>query len=195
MPFPPSYPLAQAIPVLPPPVTVTSPENAPGATHTEYQIERARSRSEGIAASAVAGGVNANASLVRLHSPIEFEAIYWSATRIGAPPIVPSPASLASNPNRVFLGGEQSALVGIPDIDSHTYVMAGAYYFAIVGPETLTSNFRLGVMPWETIPVSNNFIPASAFQTGIIDPTPNLPAGWTADPDVPALDLMMGWTT
>lgn len=182
---------SEPVPIPPSPIpsgVATVPENRPGATHTEYQIERVRSRNEGICASAIAGGYLENCSLVRLHSPIEYESIYWNACRHGAPPIVPGPECLDGNFNRVFLGGQQSAIVGVPAIEGHVFCMAGVYHFVIVGPEGLGSNFRLGKMPWELASELLNFIPSTNFiNSGIIDNTWNQPIGVPLDADVPLL--------
>jgi hypothetical protein len=167
------------------------PENSTAATTTEYQIERTRNRFEGIDASPIAGPGPQNASLVRLYAPIEFESVFFSASRVGAPPLVPSPDCFNTNNNRVFLGGQQSALVGVPTLDGgHTYCMAGCYYFAIVGPEGLGSNFRLGKMPWEDTTALGNFVPSTNFLAlGILDPTMNSTFGLAPDPYVPLLQM------
>jgi len=145
------------------------PENLPYAPNTEYSIERTRSRNEGIVALPIAGPVPQNVSIVRLHAPIEFEDVYWSASREGANPVVPSPRSLAGNLNRIFLGGSQSAIIPTQTLAGHIFVMSGHYRYVIVGPEGLDSTFYLGKQPWETtLGVDYNHMPAANFVTGLV---------------------------
>jgi hypothetical protein len=166
------------------------PEQLAVSSTTKYEIERARSRTEGILALPVAGRPPQNVSLVRLHAPIEFEVVYWSATRRGGPPVVPSPKSLAGNPNRVFLGGTQSAIVPVPTFGGHWFCLAGSYTYVIVGPEGLDSNFYLGRMPWETVGVDENYIPAANFQNGIVSFQSQKNGQLPLDPDVQLLNAI-----
>lgn len=165
----------------------------PGSTTTTYNVERAHSREEGIISLPIAGEEQA-VSLVRIHSPIEYETIFWSASRRGAAPIIPSWKAFitGNNTNRVFLRGQRSATIPVPTIGGHWYVVAGWYDYAIVTPESLDSNFMLGSMPWESINVNQNFIPREFFNaTGIIatgkgsqQPSPFFNPYYTPKPDI-----------
>lgn len=180
--WPPSWSSPTPDPYMPP----TYPEEIDGATHTEYFVERVRSHESGICVNPIAGDPPQNASLVRLYAPVETELIRWRATRKGAAPIVPSPDSFDNNSNRLYLRGKQTASIPTQDISlvGHTFTISGWYLYAIVGPEGLSSTFRLGAMPWEDPSAVLNYIPAENFITGILDDTLQQPDGLPTDPDV-----------
>lgn len=140
-------------------------------TTTTYAVEFSHSRNEGIVASPVAGEEQ-NVSLARLHSPIEYLTVYWTATREGSPPILPSHLSYNANDNRnrVFLGGERHGIV-TPTLAGHIWQACGHYRYVIVGPESLDSDFPLSMMPWEHKP-EDFYVPSSNFVTSIINTSP-----------------------
>jgi hypothetical protein len=169
-------------------------ESLPLSQTTAYAIEIAHNRSSGIAACPIAGPDPQFASLVRLHAAIEFVSVYWTATREGAPPILPSPNSYYQNTNRVFLGGERHGVV-FPTMVGHIWMAVGRYDYALAGPEGLASKFPLSVTPWEALAgavPTDFYIPAENFQAGILD-SEQIPfqgsLSGQQDPDVPALQM------
>ena len=171
-------------------------ENMDGAQTTTYTVEFAHSRSEGIIALPVAGEEQL-VSLARLHSPFEYLSVYWTAVSQGKPPILPSHLSYISNGNRVFLGGERHGLV-FPDIAGHIWQAAGVFHYVICGPESISSDFPLAMVPWESTP-TDFYIPAGNFVTGLINPAtvtqPNRYNGdvvtYPTDDDAIALNNML----
>jgi len=169
------------------------PENKPRANYTEYTTEFRHQRHEGICANPIAGPAPQNASLVRLHAPIEFLQVFWTATREGASPVLPSVKSYLANGNRLFLGGSRIGAI-TPTFGGHVYSVSGVYVFLVVAPEGLTSNFFLSKCPWEGYPTDNAmdfYIPKENFVSGILNPNWMQPVGILPDPDVSALDLQM----
>jgi hypothetical protein len=168
------------------------PENLQGATTTGYAVEFEHFRSEGIEASPIAGPDPQNASLTRLHAPFEKLMVYWTATREGAPPILPSSKSFYQNYNRVLLRGGRRGVV-TPTLGGHIWEAAGFFEFVVVGPEGLDSSFHLAKCPWEGTDVSDFYIPAQNFQAGIIDGAFYGPlGGLSINPDVPLLAPIEG---
>lgn len=158
-------------------------ENLELASTTTYTVQMAHRRTEGIVASPIAGPVPQNASLVRLHAPMEMITVYWTAISEGKPPRLPSHKSFATNYNRVFLGGER---VGItyPSVVGHVWIAAGRFDYVVVGPEGLESRFALAKCPWEGTTASDFYIDASNFQrSGIFNPLAIVPQGLSYDPD------------
>lgn len=135
--------------------------NTNGST-IDYSIERQRSRIEGLLAVPVAGG-NGAASFIRVHNPIEMETVFFSAIAQGKCPTVPSPESLTSDNNRVFMYGQQSAVIPVPTPGGHYFVIVGFYVYNLIQVEGLSSNFNLGRMPWETTPPE--MIPSQFFSS------------------------------
>jgi len=163
-------------------------ENLPGASTTGYACEFEHTRSEGIYASPVAGKPPQNASLCRLHAPFELLTVYWSGSREGAPPVLPSSKSYFNNVNRVLIGGGRYGVVTPTLGGVHIWEVAGYFRYVVVGPEGLDSQFPLAVCPWEGTQASDFYIPAENFQTGILNPYSPYPAGLSPDPDVPLLN-------
>jgi len=166
-------------------------ENLANASYTEFTTEISHQRVEGIYASPVAGPGPQNASLVRLHAPFETITVYWTATREGAPPIIPSPNSYTNNLNRIFLGGARTGLV-VPTFGGHSYSVSGVWVFQIVGPESLDGDLFLARTPWENSEQGRFMIPAQNFQKGILDATYIQPIGLPVDPDVILLNPITG---
>lgn len=170
-------------------------ENLKLAQTTQYTVEFAHNHSEGIVASAVAGQGPKNVSLARLHAPFERLSVYWTATREGAPPILPSPNSYLQNTNRVFIYGERHGIV-CPTLVGHIWQAAGRYDYIVVAPEGLTSQFALATTPWEGNP-SDFYIPTANFVPGIISTGLDQfgqminETGVDANPDVLALNIIL----
>jgi hypothetical protein len=166
-------------------------ENLPRASVTNYSVQIAHSRIEGIVASPVAGPGIQNASLVRLHSPFERISVFWTAICTGAPPFIPSEKSYLKNMNRVFLGGERCGVV-TPDMVGHIWHAAGRYDYIVLAAEGLSSPFCLAKVPWELGKVQDFYIPSTNFLSqGIINDTWLQPSGVAADADVAALDMQL----
>jgi hypothetical protein len=162
-------------------------ENLPAGNTTTYSVEICHSRNEGIVASAVAGPVPQNASLVRLHAPVEMISVYWTAVSEGKPPTLPSSKSFLANYNRVLLAGERVGMV-FPSLVGHTWMAAGVFHYCVVGPEGLDSNLGLSHCPWEKAPTTDFYIPSANFQGTILNTNATLPKGLTLDPDVVLLN-------
>jgi hypothetical protein len=144
------------------------PELLEDASSQQYEIEIVHSRNEGVIACPIAGEEQA-VSLIRLHSPIEFLSVYWSATKEGAPPILPSHDSFLTNYNRVFLGGHRHGVV-IPTTNAHLWAAAGVFHYVVYEPEGMLSKFPLSKMPWEGTSVEDFYVPVENFQIGIVNP-------------------------
>lgn len=57
----------------------------------------------------------------------------------------------------------------MPDVDGKHWALSGEYvYSMLVPPPNLSGDFPLGRLPFDPDP-SNNIVPASNFQSGIID--------------------------
>lgn len=165
-------------------------ENLRGRQHTSYACQFLQTHQEGIVASPIAGPAPQNASLARWHAPFERISVYWTAVCEGAPPILPSHKSYLTNYNRLFLGGDRVGVV-YPSLVGHIWMAAGVYHYQVMSPEGLTSPFLLSKMPWEGTALDNAvdfYVPASNFQTGILNPIWLQPNGILSDPDVQALD-------
>jgi len=156
-------------------------ENLAIATTTGYALEFEHTRSEGIVASPVAGSVPQNASLVRLHAPMEYLTVYFAGERQGAPPILPSSKSYFQNYNRVLIAGGRYGFV-IPTFGGHIWHVAGFFRYVVVGPEGLDSNFALAKMPWEGQAVTDFYVPADNFQAGMINAALGNPRGLSLTP-------------
>lgn len=166
------------------------PEFLPLSQTTTYGVQICHSRSEGIMASPIAGPPPQNASLVRLHAPIEFITVYWTAVSHGKPPVLPSHKSFVQNYNRVFLSGERMGLV-TPNIVGHIWHAAGSFLYVVVGPEGLSSMFPLAKCPWEGTAATDFYIPSENFQSGITNPY-SVPTGLPINPDAQQLNFQMG---
>jgi hypothetical protein len=141
------------------------PGGLTGASTIEYAIEIGHMSNEGVVVLPVAGPVGTPASVVRMHSQIEYRSIVWSAARMGGVPKVPSWKAFiaANNTNVVFLGGVRTAQIPSPLVVGHWWILAGKYDYSLIVPEGLESAFKLGKMPWETQGVDENDIPAAFF--------------------------------
>jgi hypothetical protein len=163
------------------------PESLPGALTTTYTVQFAHSRVEGVSANPIAGPEPQNASLVRLHAPLEMLTVFWTATREGAAPRLPSSKSYFQNYNRVLLSGERVGIV-VPNTVGHIWIAAGRFDYCVVGPEGLDSDFRLAKVPWESTDASDFYVPMANFELGIINSTPVPPlGGLPINPAVPLL--------
>ena len=112
-----------------------------------YYALRTRTRNNGLAMMPVAGPSPQPAAVVVLHGSIEYDLISYVATKRGQPPTVPAPST--TNPNRIFLGGWQSAIFPVPDqVGVMDYHLWGYYVFGILNPEGLESDFMLGTIPF-----------------------------------------------
>lgn len=166
------------------------PENLPLAQTTGYSVQVVQRHSEGIVANPVAGPLPQNVSLVRLHAPVEYLSVYWSAVSEGKPPIVPTHKSFLQNVNRTFLGGERYGVI-TPTLVGHIWQIAGRYDYVVNAPEGLSSMFALAKCPWEGDAIIDFYMPAENFQTGIINPIWNQPIGISPDNDVQQINLQM----
>jgi hypothetical protein len=146
-----------------------------GASTTEYDVQISHSRDEGISPIPVAGPSPQPMRFVRNYAPFEMKSVFWSATRKGAPPILPAWDSFSADPNTVFLGGERTACIPVSAVNGHYFVVAGVYYYALAEVLGLDSDMMLGVQAWEVgiIAPNDNYIPAQNFVKGILCPKPN----------------------
>ena len=159
-------------------------ENQAFASYTEYTTEIHHQHDEGISVSAIAGDDDEFCSLTRLYSPIEFIQVFWTATREGAPPVLPSHKSYLGNYNRTFLGGARNALI-VPIQGGHSFSVSGVYVYAVNFPEGLDSAFALGKCPWEGAGNDNAkdyYVPTDSFVLGLLNPQSpeTLPLGLAA---------------
>lgn len=140
------------------------PEQNKFATHVVYNIEIDHSHSTGLVACPVAGTDPQPASILRLHAPFELLAVNWTATRNGAPPVVPSHKSFLRNVNRMFLSGSRGGSEK-PTIGAHIWSCAGVYLYSVAVPEGLDSDFPLAKVPWDNGQIGEFYIPAKYFDT------------------------------
>lgn len=150
--------------------------------YDSWDATRGRSSNTGIAMMPLAGPPPQPSVPIVLDGGCEFEWLYCMAARIGKPPAFPAPTT--SNSNRVFLGGYQNAGFPIVDIGGYClYRLAGWYWWGILNPEGLDSEFMLGGAPMPNQPTfSQESIPASFFQTNIMNQNrPALPNLFSAN--------------
>jgi hypothetical protein len=154
-------------------------ENVKGAWEQEYGVVRRRVRDEGILVIPVAGPAGTPPKIVRVHGGLEMETVDFNSGKFGAPPTVPSPASL--NSNLQFVSGNQAATLPMaqPQQGVHYWTLSGQYLYVHIKPTGLTSAFSTGIMPFEIGTAVNNTIPASAFSQQILgsDSPPPLQLG------------------
>jgi len=82
------------------------------ATYTEYDIVKQHERESGMMQVPLASDDGtASCEIIRLHDPIERLAVHWTATRLGAHPVVPAPELFASN--HTFLNGMRTIAVPV----------------------------------------------------------------------------------
>lgn len=152
-------------------------ESFGGAYSTEYTIYKQHERDAGVCQLAVASPDGSEScEIVDLHDPVEVLAIYWTATKRGGPPVVPSPYSFA--PDHVFISGTRT--VASPIIlasgQAHDWQMNGVYYYALTSPYDLTSPITAPVVPADgTITIDQTTIPSSNFVTGLLATSKNVP--------------------
>lgn len=149
----------------------------PAGDTTVHTISRRRVRIEGVVVLPTASGAKRR---IRVHDPVEYTVISWTAQCNGRPPEVPHPTALDTN--LVFIFGHQSAAVPIPtaeDPNKRQWVMSGEYFYDMDELKGLDSEMPTGKMPWETeaqMLAANpqyNRIPASQFKQDQIGvPTP-----------------------
>lgn len=134
-------------------------QNLKDAQYDVFTATRTRVSSNGLAMMPVAGPYPTPSVVVALNGGAEFDIVAYVAVRRGAPPVVPGPRS--TNPNRVFLNGQQNGVFSMPDLAGViNYVTSGYYIFGILAPEGLASDFMLGTVPFPGAD-SNDMIPGS----------------------------------
>ncbi len=113
--------------------------------------------------------------IVRLHQPIETRIIRWTATRVGGPPDMPSPASLDAN--NIFLRGGRTYQTAPPDNAGVTYeyTVSGFYEYALISPRGLDSDMLGCKLPWDSANPSYYTIPAAKFRKDLLDVPPQAP--------------------
>ena len=158
-----------------------------GASTTSYYVEISHSRNEGLTPLAIAGPHPQQMTFVRTHAPFEMQSVYWSATREGGPPLIPSWKSFFQDQNVVFLWGQRSSVIPPSVINGHSFHVAGVYHYALAVPRGLDSAMMLGVQPWEIgrLASNENYIPAENFIQGIICPTQMKPVNFQSGIEIP----------
>ncbi len=155
------------------------------AEYDAYFAMRQRVSSNGLATMPVAAPYPTPAVVVALNGGLEFDVIAYAAVRRGAPPVVPAPYS--SNPNRVYLRGEQSGTWSMPDLGGAlNYVTAGWYIFGILAPEGLESDFMLGTVPFPGAD-TNDMLPGSSLSYTMLNQRVVRTVGSQHAPNLPAL--------
>lgn len=152
--------------------------------HT-FTAARRRTSDNGLAMMPTAGPYPQPAVVVALHGGLEYEEIYFVASRLGAPPIVPAPYT--KNANRVYLGGEQSAVFPMPEISGvKTYGVAGYYRWGILAPEGLESDFMIGQVPFPGLD-KDEYIPGVYFSYTLMNQRMTRVVGNAATPNKPGV--------
>jgi hypothetical protein len=136
---------------------------------TEYFTRRHRKYISGVHIMPVAGADGTLAQFVNLHAPYGIESVFWAAAKEGQPPAVPSP-SLFGNTNLTFLGGEEAADMPmlLPSLCGHLWVIAGVYHYGLALPAKLDSDFPVGIMPFDPMPLAQGTYPSVNFMAGIL---------------------------
>lgn len=142
-------------------------QSLPNAQTVSYTLSRDHSSDEGIRQIPLAGPLgSASCAIIRLHRRVEAIVIHWTATRLGAPPIVPAP--IFDEPNLVFLGGGRSVAAPMPDLDGKSWSISGVHRYAVRNPVGLQSQIATGRMPFDPSSPEMNAIEANYFQRGIL---------------------------
>ncbi len=143
---------------------------SPLPSTTRYTLVRSQVYDEGLRPLGACDD-SSPAQMVRVQAPTETMTITWTATREGAAPICPSHVS--TDPNYVFIGGSRGNVApGATENGRQVWSLNGCYVYQVLSPLGLGANFPSGKMPWEPGSASDNTIPASYFQQGIIGPDP-----------------------
>ena len=133
----------------------------------QFQALRTRMSRNGLAMMPTAGAFPQVAQVVAFNGGLEFDIVAFQAAKRGGPPTVPAPST--TNPNRVFLGGDQTAPFPIPDMGNiRAYGVGGWYIWGILAPEGLESDFMIGNLPFPGLD-QNEFIPSSFFAYNLIN--------------------------
>ncbi len=147
-----------------------------------YAATRGHFHCNGLAMLPTAAPFPYPASVVALHGGIDYDIIIYTATRRGAPPVIPDPRS--TNNNRVFLRGWRIAEFPIQDFSgTYGYGVTGGLLFGILSPEGLASTFYIGNLPFPGVD-KNQSIPSDFFQYQLVNqnmtqalvPVPPLPS-------------------
>jgi hypothetical protein len=111
---------------------------------------------------------NGEIVIIRTRTARELIVIEWEVTREGAPPDAPHHSIF--DPNLVFIGGEQKAVVPVHvTAGIKAYSLAGKYTYVAKLPDGLSTAIPTGKLPYESGPASANTIPASTFKQGLLD--------------------------
>jgi hypothetical protein len=159
-------------------------QNLQTAQYESFDAIRTQRCSNGLALLPTSGPYPQPASAVALHGGLCYDIVVYHIVRRGAPPECPSP--ITTNPNRVFLEGERTALFPIKDVTGiTTYVAYGYLLFGILAPEGLASTFYIGNLPFLGIDVDEQ-IPGNYFRYDLISQKRS-----SALTDVPRLSSMI----
>jgi hypothetical protein len=157
------------------------PQKKKEAYYSNYTIERSRKLVSGLYPMPVAGPNNQPVSFVRLHADYFVNLVIVDATRVGAPPEIPSPYDV--NPNEVLIGARQGATEAQLAGGVKAYGVVAVYSYVPVNSPGLTADLPLGRLPYENTAASDSYIPAAAFKKGLLHQGPA--AGFRPLPPMP----------
>lgn len=118
----------------------------PAPAYDYWDAWRSRVSSTGVAMMPVAGPAPQPSVPILLNGGAEYDMVTFTARRWGGPPIIPSP--VLNSPNRVLIGGGQSACYPLPVWGTtRLWAVDGWYLWGIINPEGLISDMPLGTPP------------------------------------------------
>lgn len=104
-------------------------ENQSFAATEEYECVKQHTHESGLIQVPLATDDGTpSCEVIRLHNPIERLTVHWSATKIGAPPLVPHPTLFSSN--HTFLHGVRT--IAVPAIDGQASAEGASYRNAVL---------------------------------------------------------------
>lgn len=168
-------------------------ENLPNRGTTSYGVSRQIIHKSGLIPMPAAGPKGTPTTFARIHAPYEYEIVSWTAECEGGLPVLPSPYGptsendptpnpLGLNANRVLISASPVATLPIPlGNGNHKFLCSGTYVYGAVQPAGPTAEMKLGKWPYEQHKKTENYIPATAYSTGVLD-TSMVPPLYPLDP-------------